>query len=349
MELPACCSRRSPSESSSESRSRSRSPTPGREEKITFITSFGGSDEEAAAAAAAAAASGAAPGKPPAPPQSGGPTPGRNASARSVTLTLPALHPPSWPPWWGGSGRQGAAARAGADWPSVPHLQPPLLHLLLLLFRLEDLQLPLPLQLQLPLPPRRGLLPLRPPRPLPLPVLVALSVPLPALLEVPQPQPTALGWGLPRRTPLLPFACPACWLRAPAQKQVRGAGGVQRGGGPELAVGPLSSSPWVAGGRAVPPAGAAGQCRSTAAVPGAAFSEERPESQGSSPCGGEARCGGSAACGVGVKSLRDRTLLFPRGSGGGHGLVAESPDCGTAGWAAVLALPGSSQGLLIHL
>lgn len=35
--------------------------------------------------------------------------------------------------------------------------------------------------------------------------------------------------------------------------------------------------------------------------------------------------------------------------GGGHGLVAESPDCGTAGWAAVLALPGSSQGLLIHL
>lgn len=41
------------SESSSESRSRSRSPGP---EKITFITSFGGSDDEAAAAAAAAAA-----------------------------------------------------------------------------------------------------------------------------------------------------------------------------------------------------------------------------------------------------------------------------------------------------
>nr|XP_048289281.1 CLK4-associating serine/arginine rich protein isoform X1 [Myodes glareolus] len=74
--------KRSPSESSSESRSRSRSPSPGREEKITFITSFGGSDEEAAAAAAAAAASGATPGKPPAPPQPGGPTPGRNASAR---------------------------------------------------------------------------------------------------------------------------------------------------------------------------------------------------------------------------------------------------------------------------
>ncbi|XP_005412542.1 PREDICTED: CLK4-associating serine/arginine rich protein isoform X1 [Chinchilla lanigera] len=73
--------KRSPSESTSESRSRSRSPSPGREEKITFITSFGGSDEEAAAAAAAAA-SGAATGKPPAPPQPGGPAPGRNASAR---------------------------------------------------------------------------------------------------------------------------------------------------------------------------------------------------------------------------------------------------------------------------
>ncbi|EHB18931.1 Splicing factor, arginine/serine-rich 16 [Heterocephalus glaber] len=73
--------KRSPSESSSESRSRSRSPSPGREEKITFITSFGGSDEEAAAAAAAAA-SGATTGKPPAPSQPGGPAPGRNASAR---------------------------------------------------------------------------------------------------------------------------------------------------------------------------------------------------------------------------------------------------------------------------
>ncbi|NXR61794.1 CLASR protein, partial [Rhadina sibilatrix] len=38
----------------SESRSRSRSPSPGHEEKITFITSFGGSDEEAAAAPNAA-------------------------------------------------------------------------------------------------------------------------------------------------------------------------------------------------------------------------------------------------------------------------------------------------------
>uniref|UniRef100_A0A8C0IPW1 CLK4 associating serine/arginine rich protein n=1 Tax=Chelonoidis abingdonii TaxID=106734 RepID=A0A8C0IPW1_CHEAB len=44
--------KRSPSESSSESRSLSRSPSPGQEEKITFITSFGGSDEEAAAAQA---------------------------------------------------------------------------------------------------------------------------------------------------------------------------------------------------------------------------------------------------------------------------------------------------------
>ncbi|NXF41516.1 CLASR protein, partial [Nyctibius bracteatus] len=48
----------SPSESTSESRSRSRTPSPGREEKITFITSFGGSDEEAAAAAAASAQAG---------------------------------------------------------------------------------------------------------------------------------------------------------------------------------------------------------------------------------------------------------------------------------------------------
>ncbi|CAK6963438.1 CLK4-associating serine/arginine rich protein isoform X2 [Scomber scombrus] len=49
--------KRPESESSSESRSRSRSPGP---EKITFITSFGGSDEESAAAAAAAAAAQAA-------------------------------------------------------------------------------------------------------------------------------------------------------------------------------------------------------------------------------------------------------------------------------------------------
>ncbi|MXQ97113.1 hypothetical protein E5288_WYG016567 [Bos mutus] len=79
--------KRSPSESSSESRSRSRSPTPGREEKITFITT---------------------------PPQPGGPAPGRNASARSVTLTLPALHPGTV---GGDSGQQGAAAQAGADRP----------------------------------------------------------------------------------------------------------------------------------------------------------------------------------------------------------------------------------------
>nr|XP_056703196.1 CLK4-associating serine/arginine rich protein isoform X2 [Euleptes europaea] len=47
--------KRSPSESTSESRSRSRSPSPGHEEKITFITSFGGSDEEAVAAQAGGA------------------------------------------------------------------------------------------------------------------------------------------------------------------------------------------------------------------------------------------------------------------------------------------------------
>lgn len=174
--------RRSPSESSSESRSRSRSPTPGREEKITFITSFGGSDEEAAAAAAAAAASGVATGKPPAPPQPGGPAPGRNASARSVTLTPPALRPGHH---GGDPGQRGAVAQACADRPSVPRLQPPLLLLLLLLFRLEDLQLPLQLSLQLPLPPWRGLLPFRPPRALPVPLLVPLPLPLPALLPVP--------------------------------------------------------------------------------------------------------------------------------------------------------------------
>ncbi|KFQ73084.1 CLK4-associating serine/arginine rich protein [Phaethon lepturus] len=52
--------KRSPSESTSESRSHSRTPSPGHEEKITFITSFGGSDEEAAAASAQA---GGVPGK----------------------------------------------------------------------------------------------------------------------------------------------------------------------------------------------------------------------------------------------------------------------------------------------
>ncbi|XP_015706509.1 CLK4-associating serine/arginine rich protein [Coturnix japonica] len=57
--------KRSPSESTSESCSRSRSPSPGHEEKITFITSFGGSDEEAASAQSAAGIAGkaGAPGK----------------------------------------------------------------------------------------------------------------------------------------------------------------------------------------------------------------------------------------------------------------------------------------------
>ncbi|KAJ3590533.1 hypothetical protein NHX12_008483 [Muraenolepis orangiensis] len=56
------------SESDSESRSRSRSPGP---EKITFITSFGDSDEEAVAAAATAAAATAAAAAQAAPPNSG--------------------------------------------------------------------------------------------------------------------------------------------------------------------------------------------------------------------------------------------------------------------------------------
>lgn len=57
LEFSLTVSLRPESESSSESRSRSRSPGP---EKITFITSFGGSDDEAAAAAAAAAVAAAA-------------------------------------------------------------------------------------------------------------------------------------------------------------------------------------------------------------------------------------------------------------------------------------------------
>lgn len=213
---PLLC--RSPSESSSESRSRSRSPTPGREEKITFITSFGGSDEEAAAAAAAAAASGATTGKPPAPPQPGGPAPGRNANARSVTLTLLALCP--GPGHHGGTrGRWALGPRPVLTCP-LPPLQPPLFFLLLLLFCHEDLQLPLQFPLQLPFPPWWGLLSLRPPCSLPLPVLVSLPVPLPALFSVPQQRPAALRWGLPRRTPLLTLASPARWVRAPSQKQV---------------------------------------------------------------------------------------------------------------------------------
>lgn len=215
--LAAC---RSPSESSSESRSRSRSPSPGREEKITFITSFGGSDEEAAAAAAAAAASGAATGKPPAPPQPGGPAPGRNASARSVTLTLPALRPGRC---GGDPGQRGATAQALADRPPVPRLQPPILLFLLLLLRLEDLQLPLQLPFQLPLSPRWGLLPFQPPCPLPLPfpLLVTLPLPFPALLPVQKPRPAALRWRLPGWTPLLTLACPARRLwSSPPQKQV---------------------------------------------------------------------------------------------------------------------------------
>lgn len=120
----------------------------------------------------------------------------------------------------GDAGQWGALAQARADRPSVPRLQPPLLlFLLLFLFRLEDLQLPLQLPFQLPLPPRRGLLPLRPPCALPFPFLVPLSVPFPALFTFPEPRPAALWRGLPRWTPVLPLACPARWLWAPAQKQ----------------------------------------------------------------------------------------------------------------------------------
>lgn len=72
------------SESSSESRSRSRSPGP---EKITFITSFGGSDDEAAAATQTAAPhSGHAPSNLQHPA-------GHSRGSRSVTFPLPVLFP----------------------------------------------------------------------------------------------------------------------------------------------------------------------------------------------------------------------------------------------------------------
>ncbi|XP_014816437.1 PREDICTED: CLK4-associating serine/arginine rich protein isoform X1 [Calidris pugnax] len=84
--------KRSPSESTSESRSRSRTPSPGHEEKITFITSFGGSDEEAAAASAQAGGGGVS-GKTTAlgkqrsaPGQPGSAAAGHSTSSRSVTL-----------------------------------------------------------------------------------------------------------------------------------------------------------------------------------------------------------------------------------------------------------------------
>lgn len=74
--------KRPESESSSESRSRSRSPGP---EKITFITSFGGSDDESAAAAQAAAPhSGHAPSNLQHPA-------GHSRGSRSVTFPLPGF------------------------------------------------------------------------------------------------------------------------------------------------------------------------------------------------------------------------------------------------------------------
>ncbi|XP_078517073.1 CLK4-associating serine/arginine rich protein isoform X1 [Lissotriton helveticus] len=84
--------KRSQSESSSESRTRSRSPTPGKEEKITFITSYGGSDEEAAAAAASLAAGGVLV-KPPASvkrttlTQQGGAAAGHSTSSRKQSTS----------------------------------------------------------------------------------------------------------------------------------------------------------------------------------------------------------------------------------------------------------------------
>lgn len=81
--------KRPESESSSDSRSRSRTPGP---EKITFITSFGGSDEEAAAAAAAASQA-----LPPAhsahaPANSQHHPQGHSRGSRSVTFPFLASH-----------------------------------------------------------------------------------------------------------------------------------------------------------------------------------------------------------------------------------------------------------------
>ncbi|NXG03607.1 CLASR protein, partial [Sakesphorus luctuosus] len=77
--------KRSPSESTSESRSRSRTPSVGHEEKITFITSFGGSDEEASGAAAQPGGipgKSSIPGKGPAPGRHQPGAPGHGASSR---------------------------------------------------------------------------------------------------------------------------------------------------------------------------------------------------------------------------------------------------------------------------
>uniref|UniRef100_A0A6I8MYZ0 CLK4 associating serine/arginine rich protein n=1 Tax=Ornithorhynchus anatinus TaxID=9258 RepID=A0A6I8MYZ0_ORNAN len=229
--------KRSPSESSSEarsrSRSRSRSPTPGHEETITFITSFGGSDEEAAAAAAAAAgAGGTGPGRPPGPakPRAGHPppvaasAPGRSAGTRSVT---PAG---GWGGGLGGApGHDPTVDRPPQRRPRPPHRcllgdrpcdlpQAPLQPLSLL--RLVHVIVPL----QLPLPPRPGpgAPPLRPPRPFPLP----LPLPSPPL-SFPQPGPPPLRGGLPRRPPLLPLprTQPPDGLRGPATDQVGRDGG----------------------------------------------------------------------------------------------------------------------------
>ncbi|XP_059728460.1 CLK4-associating serine/arginine rich protein [Haemorhous mexicanus] len=88
--------KRSPSESSSESRSRSRTPSPGHEEKITFITSFGGSDEEppAGPGAAAAARGRRSSRERPRPPAPGASAPAHRASSRcgpQIFLLFPQI------------------------------------------------------------------------------------------------------------------------------------------------------------------------------------------------------------------------------------------------------------------
>lgn len=92
--------------------------------------------------------------------------------------------------------------------------QPPLV----LVLRLQDLQLPFQLAFQLAFSP--WLLPLWSPRAVPLALLVPLALPLPALLALPQPRTAALRRRVPRWAPLLALASPAWRVCSPQKEQV---------------------------------------------------------------------------------------------------------------------------------
>uniref|UniRef100_A0A672UNL9 CLK4 associating serine/arginine rich protein n=1 Tax=Strigops habroptila TaxID=2489341 RepID=A0A672UNL9_STRHB len=182
--------KRSPSESSSESRSRSRTPSPGHEEKITFITSFGGSDEEAAASAQA----GGIPGKGPAPGKArsaaGQPAAGHSASSRrrsSSSSTSPSSSSSS-------SSRSSSRSYRGGGVPPLrpllPFPRPPLFPLSLplpALFRRGLSGWAPPLQVLFP---GAGLsLQLPPPIQEPVPLRGALPAPAPLEQQPEQPEP----------------------------------------------------------------------------------------------------------------------------------------------------------------